>query len=120
MNKKELKQFEEKLKAEKVELEGELSEIAKTDPRSHGGWEPTAGAMDIDSADENEMADKFEEIEENAGIADKLEKQLEEVDIALDKIKEGKYGICEKCGKPIEKERLEANPSARISIKHKH
>jgi RNA polymerase-binding transcription factor DksA len=120
MNKKEAKKFEEILLAEKAELEGELSEIAKSDPRNRGGWEATAGNMDIDSADENEVADKFEEIEENAGIANKLEDQLIEVKAALERIEKGTFGICEKCGKPIEANRLEANPSSRISIKHKH
>jgi RNA polymerase-binding transcription factor DksA len=120
MNTKEQKKFEERLLAEKAELESELSEIAKKDPSKKGGWEATAGDMDIDSADENEVADKFEETEENAGIATKLEDQLTEVNAALDRIAKGTFGTCEKCGKPIEKERLEANPSSRISIKHKH
>lgn len=120
MNTKDLKYFEEKLLAEKAEIEGELPEIAKSDTRNRGGWEPTAGDMDIDSADENEVADKLEGIEGNAAIATQLENQLIEVNAALDRIKNGKFGICEKCGKPIEKGRLEANPSARISIKHDH
>ncbi len=120
MNTKEIKYFEEKLLAEKAELETELSEIAKSDTRNRGGWEATAGNMAIDTADENEVADKFEEIEENAAIANQLENQLIEVKAALDRIKEGKFGLCEKCGKPIEKGRLEANASSRISIKHEH
>ncbi len=120
MNTKDLKYFEEKLLAEKVELEEELGEIAKTDTRTASGWEATAGNMEVDSADENEVADKFEEIEENSIIAKQLEDQLVEVKAAIDRIKTGKFGVCEKCGKPIEKGRLEANPAARISIKHDH
>ena len=120
MNIKDLKYFEERLVTEKTELEGELAEIAKTDTRNAGGWEATAGNMEVDAADENEVADKFEEIEENSIIANQLEGQLTEVKAALDRIKTGKFGICEKCGKLIEKGRLEANPSSRISIKHDH
>ncbi len=120
MNKKELKGFEEKLIAAKLEIEGELSGIAKSDPSNRGGWEPTAGNMDVDTADENEVADKFEEIEENTVIANKLEDELIEIKAALERIEKGTFGICEKCGKPIEKDRLEANPSAKISIKHNH
>ena len=120
MNAKDLKHFEEILLAEKAELESDLADIAKKDTRNRGGWEATAGDMDIDSADENEVADKFEEIEENAGITDKLEDQLIEVKAALDRIKAGTFGLCQKCGKPIEKGRLEANPSSKISIKHGH
>jgi len=34
----------------------------------------------------------------------------------LRKIEEGKYGICEKCGKPIEKKRLELVPAAELCL----
>ena len=76
--------------------------------------------MEVNNADDNEVADKLEELEENAGVVSKLEKQLIEVKAALDRIAKGTYGICEVCGKPIETERLEANSSARVSIKHGH
>ena len=35
----------------------------------------------------------------------------------LEKIKKGKYGICEKCGKEIPLERLEVSPEARFCLK---
>lgn len=35
---------------------------------------------------------------------------------ALNNINSGKYGKCEKCGKPIETERLEAMPTATLCI----
>lgn len=38
---------------------------------------------------------------------------LKSIDVALKKIKEGKYGICEKCGKEIEEERLDLIPWTR-------
>ena len=120
MNTKETKNLEAKLLEEKKDLENELANIAKSEPQNRGGWEPTAGAIEIDAADENEVADKLEELEDNAGIATQLENQLIEVNAALERMKSGKYGICLKCGKPIEKEILEANPSAKISIKHSH
>jgi len=120
MNTKDLKHFEDLLLAEKVELEEDLGEVAKKDTHNRGGWEPTAGNIEVDTADENEVADKFEEIEENTIIANQLENQLIEVKAALDRIKSGKFGICEKCGKTIDRGRLEANPSSRTSIKHDH
>lgn len=120
MNKKSLEQFKKKLIAEKAELEAELSGVGQRSPNVAGVWEATTGGMEVDSADENEVADKLEELEENTGIVNSLEKQLTEVNAALDRIENGKYGICEVCGQPIEAERLEANPSARNSIKHGH
>ena len=120
MNKKSLEQFKKKLLAEKTELEKQLSSIGRRNPSVSGNWEATTGDMEVDSADENEVADKLEELEENTGIVNQLDKQLTDVASALERIEKGTYGTCEICGKPIEEERLLANPSARISIKHGH
>jgi RNA polymerase-binding transcription factor DksA len=120
MNKKEIEAFEKKLLAEKKQLEEELGEVAQKNPGTAQGWEATSGNIEVDSADDNEVADKLEEFEGNAGITKQLDSQLTEVKAALERIQKGTYGICEVCGKPIEKERLEANPSARVSIKHGH
>jgi len=120
MNTRDTEQFRKKLLAEQAQLEEELGGIGQKSPESAGGWEATSGGMEVDNADENEVADKLEELEENAGVVSKLDRQLMEVKAALDRIEKGTYGICEICGKPIETERLQANPSARISIKHGH
>ena len=117
MNKADLEYFKKKLEAQKAELEEELASIGKRDPNSPGGWDVTSGKMETDSADENETADKFEEIEDNAGVMKNLENELVEVKAALDRIQAGTYGVSEKDGKPIDRARLEANPSARESLK---
>jgi DnaK suppressor protein len=44
---------------------------------------------------------------------------LREIAGALEKLKEGTYGICEKCAKPIGVRRLEAMPHARLCVKCK-
>ena len=41
------------------------------------------------------------------------------VDEALAKIDEGTYGLCDRCGKPIEKPRLKALPYANLCLKDK-
>ena len=43
-----------------------------------------------------------------------LQDELEEFDAALSRIKSKRYGMCEKCHKPIPKARLETVPAARI------
>src|SRR5437868_3587523 len=118
MNKKDFEYFKGKLLAEKEQLETELGGIGRRNPQHAGGWEATTGSMEVDAADENEVADKLEELEENTGIVNQLESQLNEVKAALERIEKGTYGLDENSGKPIERERLEANPSARTSIKH--
>ncbi len=120
MNKRDLEHFNKMLLAEKDKLEGELKGIGQPSPNNRNNWEATSGGIEVDAADENEVADKLEEYEGNSGIVNQLENQLKGVTDALDRIGKGTYGICEKCGEPIEKERLEANPSASISIKHGH
>lgn len=120
MNKKDTEKFKKRLLAEKAELEKELGGIGRRSTTTAGGWEATTGDMEVDSADENEVADKLEELEENTGIVNQLDRQLSEIQAALERIDKGTYGLCETCGQPIETERLEANPSARVSIKHSH
>ena len=120
MNKRETDKFKKLLLDESAQLEEQLNGIGKKDISAPGGWDVSTNDINVSTADENETADKFETLEDNAGIADKLESQLTEVKAALERIEKGTYGICEKCGKPIEDSRLEANPSARTSIKHKH
>ena len=46
----------------------------------------------------------------------RLETELVEVNAALNRIKSGVYGICEKTAKKIPIERLIANPSARTIV----
>ena len=41
---------------------------------------------------------------------------VEEIDFALAKIKNGTYGMCESCGQPIVKARLQAIPHARLCV----
>jgi DnaK suppressor protein len=45
-----------------------------------------------------------------------LETVLSEIDAALDRIKAGTYGICEKTSQPIPSKRLIANPWARTVV----
>ncbi|MGI6226425.1 MAG: TraR/DksA C4-type zinc finger protein [Peptococcales bacterium] len=43
--------------------------------------------------------------------------QIEKVEDALERLEKGLYGICDKCGKPIPKERLEAIPLTTMCVK---
>lgn len=52
-------------------------------------------------------------------LAKELRANLKDVDHALAKIDRGTYGACERCGRPIAPERLEAIPWARLCIECK-
>jgi RNA polymerase-binding transcription factor DksA len=42
--------------------------------------------------------------------------ELADIELALRRLADGSYGICEECGKPIGEERLTAKPWARLCI----
>ena len=120
MIKKDAEFFKKKLEAEKILIEEELKTVGRKNVKNAGGWEATPGNLDIDSADENEVADKIEGFEENSSILEQLEKQLAEINSALESIKNKTFGICKVCQKNIESDRLGANPSARTCKAHMH
>ena len=56
------------------------------------------------------------ELEKRLTLGKRIQGQLTETDRALQKIKDGTYGSCEKCGHPINPARLEALPSATLCM----
>jgi DnaK suppressor protein len=46
-------------------------------------------------------------------LGERESQMVADIDQALLRIKEGSYGICARCGKPIDERRLEALPTAR-------
>ena len=109
--------FKNLLEKEKAETESQLQRIARKSSRGND-WEPTPPERNIQSAEDGEAADLIEEMENRLGVEKALEKYLNEVNAALDRIKKGTYGICEKTGEKISGERLRANPTARTCMDH--
>jgi len=56
------------------------------------------------------------EREKDLAILEGLEVDLAEIEAALQRLDEGRYGVDEVTGEPIDPERLEALPSARTNI----
>jgi RNA polymerase-binding transcription factor DksA len=107
-----LAELKEKLLVEKARLEGELSRFAKpTD--AVGNYETQ---MEEIGTDPDENATEVEGYVDNLALEDNLEGQLRDVNDALAKMEKGVYGICEKTGKEIALDRLEAYPAARAAI----
>jgi len=46
-------------------------------------------------------------------LGERESRMVADIDQALRRIEEGTYGVCERCGKPIDERRLEALPTAR-------
>ncbi len=111
--------FKGKLEEELLLVEKELKDVGQRNPDNKEDWEATPKKdFDTDSADENETADKIEEFEENAAILTELERKYNEIKLALERIEKQEYGYCEVCKKPIEEDRLVANPSAKTCKEH--
>jgi DnaK suppressor protein len=102
----------EKLEIEKKLLEEELGSLGRVDKT--GDWEATPEKeMSVQEVqDEGDMADRAEDYEERSIKLNMLEQRLTDIKKALGKIDSEKYGICERCGKKIEEDRIEANPAA--------
>lgn len=64
-----------------------------------------------------DQSTNFSEHEVMLGMAEHDRNRLQEINRALDKIKNGTYGICEMSGELISDERLIAMPTARYSVK---
>ncbi len=110
--------FKQKLEEEKERLENELGNIGRINPDNPKDWEPTPAKMDTMNADNSEQADSVEEFEARSAVEVPLEDRLNNIKSALERIENGKYGLCHVDGKEIEKDRLEANPSANTCKEH--
>lgn len=114
MNKETIEKLTQALQKEKLKLEEELEKFATEDKKNKDNWD--AKYPNQENSDMEEEADEVEEYDNLLALEHNLELQLKDVNAALEKIKNGEYGICEKCGKEIEEERLLACPEARLCI----
>ncbi len=110
INNMNIDKYKTKLEEEKKLLEEELGSLGRVDKT--GDWEATPEIITSPEPDENEMADRTEDYEERSSTLNALEIRLRDVNLALKKIEDRNYGICEICQNKIEEDRLEANPSA--------
>src|SRR3989338_2128628 len=119
MEKINIQKFESLLMNELANLEKELKSIGQKNPSNPADWEAKPDKMDVMPSDSNEVADSIESYEENTAILKQLEIRFNEVKAALERVKDGEYGACSVCKKPIEEKRLEANPAATTCLAHK-
>ena len=116
MDKKILEQIEKKLKEKQAKIEKELASFAEKDEKIKGDYDtrfpdfgthqsPDEAALDVSA------------FASTLPIEYALELRLADVNKALEKIKKGGYGKCEKCNKPIDLKRLEAMPEAKTCVK---
>ncbi len=67
-------------------------------------------------ADLEEMTPDSTDADSVCALVDLSSSTISEIDLALEKIRQGTYGACDLCGKPIAPERLEVRPFASLCI----
>lgn len=106
MKKNELKFFKKLLEERKEQIIKNINDSVK----------------EIAELRENGVADEFDAASINSdsnlehSIASKQRYELDAIDVALRKIANGAYGICEMCEDEINLERLKAKPQAKLCI----
>jgi DnaK suppressor protein len=106
LTKKEIEAFEKMLTERKIQIEKNLD-----------GTSLELNAMrNLELKDEGDHASVSARTAIDSAILEQQRKELAEIELALDKIKKGTYGICEMCEEPIGIERLRVKPYARFCI----
>lgn len=101
LNNQELEQYKKELENKKRRLVAGIEK--ESEPQSFGG--------DVVESGEEE-ADEAEELSNTLAVAQTLRDEVAEIDTALERIRDGKYGTCANCGKEIQKEVLAAAPES--------
>lgn len=115
MKKELIEKFKEKLEEEKIAIQKELGSFAKEDKNLKNNWNTRYPNHQVGTMEEE--ADEVQEYDNLLSLEHNLELRLKDVNLALEKISKGEYGICQMCGKEIEEERLMALPEAKLCIK---
>lgn len=108
-------QFQQQLLQERANYQRQIELIDETGL----GRLSQGDQLQEDSTVDNHPADLGTEMferEKDLGLRSNAQRRLREIDIALERMESGTYGICETCGGPIDPARLEAFPSATTCI----
>ena len=111
---KELAELRERLEEELAVVKSQKNQITQTvfSQDQSESW----GENDQDSTD---VGTSTFEREKELSISNNLLDLEEKIERALAKIADGTYGLCERCGKPIEKARIKALPYAALCLADK-
>jgi len=119
MDKKLLEELKNNLEKKRTELRDELGKFAQEDKEIKGDWDTKYPKANGGSGGQilEDAADQVEEYVTLLPIEHNLEIRLQDINLALEKIKKDKYGKCEGCKKNIPKERLKIYPEAKLCSK---
>lgn len=104
-----LQPLEKKLKFEAVKLEKRRADLDAEDPFNDDDRITNNAAVDTDAAEEFGH-------DRVSALKIEVDKALINIRKTLTKIKLGRFGLCESCGKMIDTDRLAIDPTASLCI----
>ena len=114
--KRELTEVRKHLEEEREQLQRQMADIEQStfaDPQSE-----LSGEVSFDEEYADSGTFTFER-ERDLSLSNNIRDLIDKIDRALVRMDEGSYGLCERCGRPIEKARIRALPYATLCIKDK-
>lgn len=114
MPRREMTKFKEHLIAQKDKVQREIKSLR--DENLNRSQKDASGDLSGYAFHLADMATDNYDREFSLGLADNELKILYSIDDALERIKEGTFGICESCDKPIAKRRLMALPHTKLCL----
>ena len=116
LSKKEIQELKAQLLAERQDLQAQYQELEESSFGSNQS--ELTGEMGFDEEYADAGTATFER-ERDLSLVNNLRDLMERIDKALSRINEGTYGLCDRCGRPIEKLRIKALPYANLCLKDK-
>lgn len=114
LSSQELTDFAQRLRSERDELTDQLTTIE--DQSFATTQSDLSGDVGVDDESADAGTATFER-EKELSIEQNVRDLIGKIERALKRIEAGTFGVCEICGKPIEKARLKALPYADLCIK---
>jgi DnaK suppressor protein len=100
------------LSAERASTTDQIADLT----RDFDGIVAASASSNADDEHDPEGATIAFERSQVAALLRQARGRLEDLDRALAQLRDGTYGVCERCGGPIAPERLAARPAARTCI----
>ena len=111
---KELEELRARLLEERAHLEQQLATIV--DESFAATQSDISGDVGLDDESADAGTATFER-EKDLSIENNVRDLLRKIEGTLKRMDAGTYGLCDRCGKPIEKARIKALPYAELCIK---
>lgn len=113
MDAAELKTWRDRLLEERGQIERELEALRQS---TSATVQEASGDLSNHSSHPADLGTDTMEREKAFLFVSQKRRRLDEIDIALQRIEAGSFGICEVCGREIPPRRLESLPSASMCV----